>query len=582
MNEPTPTIEDLAPAAYAGPVARTVAPRGGRFGLRWVVALIVVALVAATTAAGAWFLAGQAGTSSLAGWVPSDSVVYVEGRIDLPGDQRQQLGNFLAHFPGFKDQSILDDKIAEAFDRAISGATDGRHDYATEIRPWFGGEIAGSVGPLPQITSSSNSPPAFRALLLAAIKDDAAADAWVAKVASDAPTPPTTVSYHGVAIRSTSTADAGGSGAVAVLDHVLLAGDLASVKAAIDTGGTSGLAANSSFASATSRLDGDHLGAMWANMRAYLRWSASIGGVGAGAAVTQILDLAPEWVATDVRATNGDALTTRSVVPHIAAYPNIPRGPSVLPAHVPSSALAVLDAHDVGTILKSAIETSRATPAMARALTAVDQGLAAFGGEDAALGWIGEAAFVAVPDGDSMTGGVLVAPKDHAKADAFVRQLRNFIALGGATLGISSRDEDHGGTTIAIVKASDLARLGEPLGAPGLEGDVEVAFAARDDLVVAGSPAFVRAALDTTADASLGSSSRFSGSLARVGSDTTTVGWLDIAAVRGLIERSMPAGDDRTRYEHDVKPYLEPLDVLVYGQAAGSDVDTGTISLITK
>jgi hypothetical protein len=575
-----PTIEDVSPTGTAVVAPRAVTA-GGRLGLRWAVALVVVALVVATSAAGAWFLAGRSGTSTLAGWVPSDSVAYVEARLDLPGDQRQQLGNFLAHFPGFKDQANLDEKIAEALDRAIRGSTNDRHDYSTEVQPWFGGEVAASVGPLPPVSSSASpsSPPTMRYLVLVSTHDRAATEAWVAKVAAEAPTAPTTETYKGVTIRTVAAGDHG-QASVAVLDRVLLVGDPASVKASIDTGGTAGLAANSHFSAASDRADGDHLGFGWMNVRAYVDWSMRVAAA-YGAPSTRIdpalTDFVPGWAVGDLRATNGDALTGRAVAPHSSAIPVVARGASTLPAHVPSTALAFLDVHDTATLAKAALDRWRSVPSMTNAMKSVDQALAALGGEDAAIGWLGEAAIAVLPDGTGATAGALVAATGRDKAAAFARQIRNLLVLGGPSLGLSSRDENHNGTTITILTPS----AGQD-GIAGASLPSELAFAVRDDLVVAGTPAFVRAVLDTRADASLASIARFTGPLARVGSDSTSVGWVDLAAVRTRIEALVPAGTDRDRYVSDVAPYLQPLDVVVYGQASASDFDAGTVSLIVK
>jgi hypothetical protein len=60
------------------------------------------------------------------------------------------------------------------------------------------------------------------------------------------------------------------------------------------------------------------------------------------------------------------------------------------------------------------------------------------------------------------------------------------------------------------------------------------------------------------------------------------LGWVDLTAVRELAERSVPAGAERDRYDHDVKPYLVPFDMLAFGSATASDVDTSTFTVITK
>ncbi|MEO7663613.1 MAG: hypothetical protein ABIV26_00685, partial [Candidatus Limnocylindrales bacterium] len=106
--------------ATEGTAATPAAPRSRA---RWLIGGgIAVAAVAALVLIVS-FLGGRPLPEALR-YIPADSALVVEIRPELPGDQRQHLGNFLAHFPGFADQSILGQKIDEALGRMIrsSGA----------------------------------------------------------------------------------------------------------------------------------------------------------------------------------------------------------------------------------------------------------------------------------------------------------------------------------------------------------------------------------------------------------------------------------------------------------------------------
>src|SRR2546421_9946120 len=98
---PPPASPTDAPATL--PV--TVERRNGGSRLRWAIALLVTVLVVGVAPAAFFLLAGQTTPSKLLGYVPSDRVVYGEGRLDLPGDQRQKLGECLAKVPGVADQA---------------------------------------------------------------------------------------------------------------------------------------------------------------------------------------------------------------------------------------------------------------------------------------------------------------------------------------------------------------------------------------------------------------------------------------------------------------------------------------------
>ena len=89
----------------AGPAGPATGVGGSR--ARWLIGGgIAIAAVAALLLAAA--LVGARPLPEVFTYLPADSAVVVELRPELPGDQRQHLGNFLAHFPGFADQTILD------------------------------------------------------------------------------------------------------------------------------------------------------------------------------------------------------------------------------------------------------------------------------------------------------------------------------------------------------------------------------------------------------------------------------------------------------------------------------------------
>ena len=132
-----------------------------RRGLRWLVAAAIVVLVAASASAAFFIVAGAASPSTVARYAPADTIMYAEARFDLPGDQHAKAGQFLSAFPGFADPASLDAKLAEAFDKAIRSGTDGKYDYSTDIKPWFGGQAAVAVSALPtsgSLTSARSTP----------------------------------------------------------------------------------------------------------------------------------------------------------------------------------------------------------------------------------------------------------------------------------------------------------------------------------------------------------------------------------------------------------------------------------------
>ncbi|HEU4672570.1 MAG TPA: DUF3352 domain-containing protein [Candidatus Limnocylindrales bacterium] len=564
-----PTIEELEPTSTPpGSSPATVSRPAGRFGIRWAIALVVVALVASASVAGAWFLAGQSGAATLAGWMPADTVAYAEVRLDLPGDQRQQLGNFLAHFPGFADQSILDDKLAETWDRLLREATDGKHDFSSEIRPWFGGEIAGGVASLPEPSAGGQVPHDASGLVAVASKDDAAALAWLKKVSTEKSGSVRTESYAGGDLLVDD------HGAAAVRDGALLLGDVTSVKSAIDRGPSGGLPAVDRFRAAVANVDDSRLGLVYVDLRRYVDWALALVKSAAPTVPPALVEDVPDWFAGSLRA-DGDALTIRAAMPHTAAAAASSNAASTLSSRIPASALAVIDQNDLGASLRKAIDTARTSAGSAGADTfaQLDQAVGLLGGWDGALGWVGETAFVVDHDGSTPTGGVLIAPKDQAAASRLASQVRGFIGLAGASAGITSRDEQHAGTTVTIIGLPQAA--GSPL--------PEVAFALTDGLAAIGPTAWVERVLDTDQASSLAADARFSAALGRVDANHVGLAYANLAGIRELVESAAPASaDERALYDREVKPYLLPFDTVISTSTVAGDVDRVHSVVIVK
>ena len=208
--EAAPVTTPAAPAATPAAPAATPAtpievpsaptPSAGRAPLRWAAAIAVVTVVLGATLAIAALLTGGTTQASVLRYVPQDTVIYGELRLDLPGDQRQAAASFLSKFPGFADQAALETKLDETLDRLMGDASSGSTSYTTDIKPWFDGELAFSVGPIPvdALTGTTADGAEPRALVLISVKDQAAATAFFDGLLSDSQTASTTETYQGV------------------------------------------------------------------------------------------------------------------------------------------------------------------------------------------------------------------------------------------------------------------------------------------------------------------------------------------------------------------------------------------------
>jgi len=578
----------LVPSGQPGPAA--AARRRSR--ARWLAAAGLVALIVAVTAFATLSLTGSSPASTVVGYVPADSVAYGELRLDLPGDQRQEVGEFLSKFPGFADQAALESKLDEVLDRLLSESTEGKQSYSRDIKPWFDGELAFSMGPLPADPAAAEATDRARAAVLLSIKDEALARAWFTKTLAEMGVTSTSETYEGVELTVfTSPEKPGGQAAFALVDaKVAIVGDIASVKAAIDTAGGSPLAKGEDYVAARAAMNGDDLGFVFIDLRTVLDAAMELTESMASAPPVSdaLAALVPDWAAFRLRV-EGDALVMDSAMPHVDGVP----GPSENHANgvagfAPPSTLILAAGNDYGASLAETIALYRKDPTLDDAFKSIDDAAALLGGLDKSVGWMGDTGFVIARDGDSVEGGIVSIPADAAAGRQLLTTLRSAAMLAGGQYGISVRDEEHAGATITIIDlgtAEDLAALAAGLGGETLpddaaselpDGHVEISYAATDGVVVIGSgPDFVRHVLDAGAGQSLADDARFTGLVGRVGASHTGVSFIDIAAVRGLVEGllSEATAEERAEYEESVKPFLTPFDALVSAGVTDNGLD---------
>jgi hypothetical protein len=576
---PAPADAAVATAPVtASPTAKRRSP------VKWIVALVIVALVAGSAAAATVLLTGASGTSTVLAWTPADSVTYAEARLDLPGNQQAELAKVVSAFPGFDDQAAFPSKLNEILDQLVNRASDGKHSYTADIQPWFGGQLSASIGALPTSASDAES---ARFLALASVTDGAKATAWAGSVLQESGATSTTETYNGVTITVVKPpADVGEmAGKVdvgyAVTGPVLAVGDVASVKAAIDTGGKTGLNTNEQFKTAAATLPGDHLAFAYTDTEAIVDAAAamapSVEGVPVASLPAFLDDLYAPWSAVAVKADNG-ALVVESRQPHVEKLGPAQNAPSTLPSLVPADTVVLADVQDLGGGLKRLKALLASEPSLADGVQQVDDALKLVGGFDAVVGWIGEAGVAITDTNGSVAGGLVVVPSSADDANRLFTQLRGFIELAGGGSGLTITDETYNGATITVIDLSSLGGLAGAAAGVDVPGELKLAYAVTDKVVVFGSSVdFVKAVIDAPSGANLASTDRFKNALARVDSTNTTLFWLDIAGVRTLAE-PMLSGDDKAEYESSIKPYVEAFDSVIATSVAG-DIDEGTLVL---
>ena len=574
-------------AAPTAPVAAARPAGPGRSRLRWLVAGIVTLLVVGTAAGATFLLTRDAGDPDVLAWTPADSVVYTEARLDLPGSQQAELAKVMSAFPGFDDQAAFPTKLAEALDQLVKRASDDKMGYQADIEPWFGGQVSMSIGPLP----STADPTQVRALVLASVKDATKAAAWAEELLTETGATTSTETYDGITITRVvppAGSDAAGAdvtGAYALFGPVIALGDPASIKAAIDTKGTGGLPTHDQFTAASGSVSGDRLGFLYLNAAAIAQGAQGLAG-DTGASMPELPamfdDLSAPWVVMAVRAEDG-AIVVDTRQPHVDKLGPAVATESKVAALVPASTVFLATGHEVGAGLERLRALAAEDPELADGVKQLEDSLALIGGVDALIGWIGDAGIAITRDGDELAGGLVVTPTDKTAADRLLTQLRGFLALAGESAGIKVTDEDHDGTTVTSITIENVGDLVGAATGGSLDGpedvpdSIVVAYAVSDEVVTIGYTAdFVKAVLDTRGGESLATTDRFKGMLDRADKVHGSLSWVDVAAIRDLVEGMIPDAE-RGEYDADVKPYLAAFDAIIATSVPGDDLDTGTI-----
>jgi hypothetical protein len=581
-----------APAARVEPIGETWASGVGpvRLGsgtsrFRWAIALGVVLCVALVTAGGAFVLSGAGGAakSLTAGNAPKDTVVFVDLRMDLPGDQHENLADFLTHFPGFADRAQFDNAYDEILNE-ITSAISPDLTYTSAFQSWTSGELSLAVtslgtysmpdlsqnlGALPTdaaglaaLSSATTTPPS--GALIVALKDRSAGEAWVSSEVARTGVAFSSQSYAGTTLYVAQTATDGLTAAYAFTDKVLVAGDVTAVKAALDAPAKGSLADSANYQMAMRSLSGDSIATFYADPAALFQQEMSaISGIAGMTGMNLSTANIPAWMVGSARA-ESDHMTIELTMPKTKGSLSPGNEVSVLASDLPGSTVAVMEIHSVGQLVDDELAALAATPSSASLTGGIKQiqdALSQIGGVD----WVGDADMVLTKNGSSYGGGLVVKTPDSTTATAKKAMITSLVALaslGGS--GITQANEAYKGTTITIISVAGSDAT------PALS----FALAAKGDLLVAGyGDPFVKAVLDTTSANSLAAQSDYQAVMAAVGASNSEYGYFDISAVADQIGQAFfPA--DPGYYNLNYKPYMDHV-----GGAAFASIDGSTVTL---
>jgi len=536
---------------------------------RWAIGLGVAGLAVVAVIA-AFLMLGSRPTPPALTYIPADAVLVVEVRPDLPGDQLQKLGNVLAHFPGFADQSTLPEKLDESFAQLLGRASGGSVDYVADIKPWLSG-------------------PAFVALLAPA---DAAADnpmsffhgvaslTTTGSVACEALLEGVTVT-HETYRNLDLVVDPGGASACVVDGTQALIGDTASVRQAIDAhaDGTA-IDRNATYQEARASLQGDQLGVLYLSGSGYLTMLDELSELSPDMPdMSSFAGAFPAWVVQGLRAED-DAIVLDSVVEVAPAAAGASPGPSLLPvppAHpsailpfAPANTIVYFESQGIGVSLQNAVTVFEAFPMYEPMLGLLDGA----GGASELVGWIEDAGVIVVNGESGVTGGVAVVATDAAAATERVSALKGLLALAGlGASGIETRESTIGGVTVTTVSITDLGSLVPPGQLPpGVvvpdDAVIEFSIAAKDRVILlSNGESFMTAALTVQPGAGLADAAGYRTATSRALPNSQATIYVAIRDLVGLVEPLIPA-EAQAQWDTEIKPYIAPFQALSMTSAA--------------
>ena len=545
-----PMDQNWAPGVYPVPVS----PRSHR--LRWGIAGAVVVCVALVTAGGAFVLAGAAGQKSLTASVaPKNAIAFLEVRVDLPGDQRTKLADFMSHFPGFQDRAQFDNALDQLLNR-LTGSASPDLAYTSALKPWMEGEVSIAAMDVGDISTTGSTTALPSTVAIFALKDRAAAQNWVAAELGRLKIATTSQDYGGTPLFTTGSGAS--AGAYAFTDQDLLLGTVKGVKAALDSKANGSLADNANYQAAMGSLSGNSLARFYVDPRGLLASELdAASAAGAKATLGLAAQDLPAWMAGSVRA-ESDRLVVSVAYPRTTATSE-GNHVSRLASVVPGNAVGVFELHSVGKAITQDLAAYAAQSPGDKTLDTVRSYLAQIGGVD----WLGDGVAVVTKNGSTFGGGVVVEATDASTASAKVASIANLVTLAGGSLKITASDEAYKGVTITTIHVPANSQTG---GTP-----IDIAVAAKGNLIVAGyTDAFVKAVIDTTASTSLASQADYSAVMAAAGSSSEESFYINVPALEDEIGLTLFS----SRWRTDYKPYFDHL-----GPVAGVTLDGNTVIL---
>lgn len=560
---------------------RTAPSRRGLW--RWSVALVATVLMVVVGSGLVAFAQSGAGASRGPVFLPADTSVYVEGRLDMPDGQKDAVAEFLSAFPGFADMGSFQMILDEALDGLLASGTSGEFSYAEDLAPIMTGEVAMGLIDLAGMVVADPSSGAAAAPILAgvAVSDPAAASAFVEAL----PQTETGAALVEESYGDTSILSDAESAIAVAGDWVLMAPSVDLVKTGIDvlSGEEPSLADDADFSAAWSRVPAGHLVAAYMDL-ASMGSLLDLAGAAAAGQTGMTLDLGAltAQLPTDMVAyltAAGDRMTLQAFITPSEQTPAVPAGESGLATLFPAETQLYVETRELGATLETAIGGLLAT--MDEQAAADMAPLEDMLGTPlpSLLDFVSDAAVGAAITSDGLGLGIAAEVTDPAVAEDRVDRILSIVRLLGAGLGGEdapeiSVDESTIGDTAVTTITLPLAEI------TGAELPIRIpdtlSVALTDDTLLIGLGDFVETALTLDEADSLAASPGYVDAL---GEDTVNSGVL-YANIGSLLDLLDPLLALAAPEWADISPYATALDRLIAVGTVDDDVIGARMSVI--
>ena len=557
----------IDPAAKSGGAAR-----GGR--VRWFVAGLATLLVFAVVGGVLFLAAPRSGTpSATAHYVPADTSAYAEIRLDLPGDQHDNLASF-------------QQKLDESLNSLVLRSNGAGIDWNNDVKPWFGGQIAVFGNPdsnpgMIEMDSYVAAPPP-EIVFAFTVADEAKLQATID--ARSGGSQAASVDYQGQQIKTIAQpAGTSMSGSYVITDDaILVAPTVDLLKAALDVkaGQKEGLADQQFFLQQLAALHADRLATFYYDGSKQLSNLQGLTGSSETPVPAECTRLyssigSVKYVGEARAESDHIAFNMRSSLPSGDNAPPAPANrTTTLAQAMPSDTLFYLETHSLGASLGWGIKGYLACMSAMQASVGGPSPTGGIGGNDPSklfeqfldikpeefLDFVDDAALSVTFKNDKVGAGLVATVDDEAVATSRMNKILGLLNLLGSGIGgsstsmnIATDESDHNGVKVTTVTLTPSYPESESTPLP-----IKFQIAVANGRLYLGYENFVVDALDRPASDSLSASAKYQKGLSAAPGDTAGILYADVAAMADVAEGAM-SGQEKTQYEANSKPFIDPL-----------------------